>query len=190
MVYPLYSSDLLPCDFWLFPHLKTTLSFAYTSVPLMRCAIRVWCVNGTRLINFSRTWDEQRTPNAWRCIQFSLCSCKKPTNFSLRWMVCELFANGAAQVRSPIHTYGHLVREQFANYSARLCIRDFTRTPVWEGFGAVECSSYVLQCHSKGQFPENLPPALRRTAMGLYCQRWLLFWKRNSCNLWWFRINR
>ncbi len=52
-----------------------------------------------------------------RRIQFSLCSRKKPTNFGSQRMVCEPFADGAAQVRSPVHTYAHLVREPFANGS-------------------------------------------------------------------------
>ncbi len=64
------------------------------------------------------------------------------------------------------------------------------RTLVWEGFGAVECFLNVPQCHSKSRFLENLPPALGTTATGLHCQQWPLFLKRNSCNLWWFRINR
>ncbi len=48
-----------------------------------------------------------------RRIQFSLYSGKKPTNFGSQQTVCELFADGAAQVRSPIHTYAHLVCEPF-----------------------------------------------------------------------------
>ncbi len=68
---------------------------------------------GVWLINFLRTCGEQRTPGAWRRIQFSLCSHKKPTNFGLRRMVWEPFADSAAQVHSPIHTYTHLVREPF-----------------------------------------------------------------------------
>ncbi len=40
------------------------LSFVYLSAPLMRCAIRVQCVGGVQLINFLRTWGEQRTPGA------------------------------------------------------------------------------------------------------------------------------
>ncbi len=50
-----------------------------------------------------------------RRIQFALCSRKKPTNFGLRRMVCEPFADGSAQVRSPIHTYVHLVRKPFVS---------------------------------------------------------------------------
>ncbi len=60
-----------------------------------------------------------------RCIQFSLCSRKKPTNFSSWRIVCEPFTDGAAQIRSPIHTYAHLIREWFVNHSARLCVWGF-----------------------------------------------------------------
>ncbi len=91
------------------------------------CAtVRMGQVSGARLLNFPQTWGEQRTPNAWRCIQFSLCSRKKPTNFSSRQMVCEPFADGAVQVHSPIHIYAHLVREPFANHSA--CTGNITQT--------------------------------------------------------------
>ncbi len=48
-----------------------------------------------------------------RRTQFSLCSRKKLTNFGLQQTVCEPFADGAAQVRSSVHTYAHLVREPF-----------------------------------------------------------------------------
>ncbi len=106
----------------------------------------MWCGSGARLINFPRTWGEQMTnfpwtwgeqrtlvrgKDIWR-IQFSLCSRKEPTNFSSQWTVCEPFAEDAAQVRSPVHTYLHLVREWFSlvcewfgNHLARLCIRGF-----------------------------------------------------------------
>ncbi len=47
------------------------------------------------------------------------------------------------------------------------------RTPVWEGFGAVQCCTDV---------PQNLTPALGTMATGLHCQQWPLFWKGNSCN--------
>ncbi len=42
------------------------LNLVYTSAPLTCWAIRVWCIFGTRLINFLRTWGEQRTPSAWK----------------------------------------------------------------------------------------------------------------------------
>ncbi len=38
---------------------------------------------------------------------------QKPTNFGLWRTVCEPFADCAAQVRSPIHTYAHLVGGPF-----------------------------------------------------------------------------
>ncbi len=49
--------------------------------------------------------------------QFPLYSSKKPTNFSLRHTVCELFEYDAAHVRSPIHTYVHLVCEPFGSHA-------------------------------------------------------------------------
>ncbi len=101
----------------------------------MRCAIRVRRIFGARLINFPQSWGEQRTPGT----SSSLCvHAKKRTNIGLWRMVCEPFANGAAQVHSPVHTYAHLVhellvanrlsqtvRERFANHSACSCIRGF-----------------------------------------------------------------
>ncbi len=52
----------------------------------------------------------ERTPDA----SSSLCvHAKKMTNFSSRQTVCKLFADSAAHVRSPIHTYAHLVYELF-----------------------------------------------------------------------------
>ncbi len=50
-----------------------------------------------------------------RCIQFSLCSRKKLTNFGSQRMVVEPFADGAAQVRSPVYTYVHLFCKLFAS---------------------------------------------------------------------------
>ncbi len=107
-------------------HQAFTLNLLYTSAPLTRCAVCVRRVFGPWLINFSRTWGEQRTPGAaWkgqpmhgkdtRHIQFSLCSHTNPTNFGLRRTVYKPFADGAVQVCSPIHTYAHLVCKQFAS---------------------------------------------------------------------------
>ncbi len=45
----------------------------------------------------------------------------------LRRIVCELFVDGAAQVRSPVHTYVHLVREPFAS-----SLRTIWRARVYE----------------------------------------------------------
>ncbi len=45
--------------------------------------------------------------------QSSLCLWKNPTNFRLHRTVCEPFADGSTQVRSPIPTYAHLVSEPF-----------------------------------------------------------------------------
>ncbi len=104
------------------------LSFVYTSALLTHCAIRVRCISGVQLINFLRTWGEQRIPGAWRRIQFSSCLRKKPINFSSQRTVYKPFADGAAQVRSPIHTYTHLVCERFANHLVRSCIRGLTWT--------------------------------------------------------------
>ncbi len=52
-----------------------------------------------------------------RHIQFSLCLRKKPTYFSSWRMVYKLFADGAAQVRSPVHT----TRIWFANCPRAVC---------------------------------------------------------------------
>ncbi len=101
-------------------------SFVHTSAPLTHWAVWVRRVSGLQLINFPQTWGEQRTlvhGKDSRRIQLSLCSWKKPTNFGSQRTVCELFGDDAAQVRSPIHTYTHLVRERFANHSARSCIQ-------------------------------------------------------------------
>ncbi len=48
-------------------------------------------------------------------------------------MVCELFADGAVQVRSPIHTYAHLVCELITSG----CIQDFTlaHNHIWHSVG-------------------------------------------------------
>ncbi len=42
------------------------LNLVYMSAPLTRCAVCVRWVFGVRLINFPRTWGEQRTPGAWK----------------------------------------------------------------------------------------------------------------------------
>ncbi len=41
------------------------LNLVHTSAPLTRCVIRMQHVFGARLINFPRTWGEQRTSGAW-----------------------------------------------------------------------------------------------------------------------------
>ncbi len=106
-----------------------TYNFVYTSAPLTCCAICVRRVSGTRLINFPLTWGDQRTLGAWRRIQFSLCSCKKPSHFGSQRMVCEPFANGAVYVCSPVHIYTHLVREPFAS-----SLRTIWRARVYEAY--------------------------------------------------------
>ncbi len=54
-----------------------------------------------------------------RCWKISMFSkhhpTLKPTNFGLWRTVCEPFADAAAGVRRPVHTYMHLVREPFAS---------------------------------------------------------------------------
>ncbi len=84
----------------------------YTRARRLRAALFVW---GARLINFPRTWGEQRTHGAWKGrASSSFCvRAKKPTNFDSWWMVCEPFTDGAVQVRSPVYTYMHLVCEPF-----------------------------------------------------------------------------
>ncbi len=58
----------------------------------------------------------------------SLCvRAKKPTNFGLWRMVCKPFVDNTAQVRSPVHTYAHLVRKPFASG-----LRTILRTCVYE----------------------------------------------------------
>ncbi len=69
-----------------------------------------------------------------RRIQFSLCSHKKPTNFSLWRKVCEPFVDGAAQVHSPVHIYTHLVCKLFV--SSSLTIRC---APVYEVLDVLSC---------------------------------------------------
>ncbi len=72
------------------------------------------------LINLPWTWGEQRTPGAWKgqpVHPVLFVFAQKPTNFGLQQTVCEPFADGAAQVRSPVHTYAHLVCEPFASGS-------------------------------------------------------------------------
>ncbi len=98
-------------------YINNLLSFVYTSTPLTRWDIRVRRISDAWLINFPRTWGEQRTPNARGRIQFPLCSRKKLTNFGLWRTVCKSFVDCAAQVRSPVHTYSHLVCEPFASGS-------------------------------------------------------------------------
>ncbi len=39
-------------------------NLVYTSAPLTRCAVRILRIFGAWLINFLRTWGEQRTPGA------------------------------------------------------------------------------------------------------------------------------
>ncbi len=107
---PILSPNILQCSQ---TYCAIILSFVYTSAPLMRCTVRMRRISGARLINFPQTLGEQRTPNAWGRIQFSLSLHKKLTNFGSQRAVCKLFADGAAQVCSPIQTYEHLVREPF-----------------------------------------------------------------------------
>ncbi len=89
-----------------------------------------------------------------RHIQFSLCSHKRPTNFGSRWMVCEPFADGAAQVCSPIHTYRNLVRKPFASG-----LRTIRRARVYEAlyFGL----TFVYDCRQMSEYrPITLPTSL------------------------------
>ncbi len=113
-----------------------------------RAAYTLHRLRAVWLINFPWTWGEQRTPGAWRRIQFSSCLRKKPTNFGSRWTVCELFADGAAQVRSPIHRYAHLVHKPFT--SGLWTIR---RTCVYEALSILfVCNFDALKCVSHLQY--------------------------------------
>ncbi len=94
-----------------------SLNLVYTSA-LTHCAILVQLVFDARLINFLRTWGERRTPSAWKghlAHPVLFVFAQKPTNFGSRRTVCELFVDGAAQVRSLIHTYAYLVHEPFTS---------------------------------------------------------------------------
>ncbi len=102
------------------------LSFVYTSAPLTRCALRMWRASSARLINFLRTWGEQRTPGEWK---------GHPTHpvlfvFALRTDKFLFVANGMRticgwrctdlQSRPHICAFGsRTIRERFVNHSAR-----------------------------------------------------------------------
>ncbi len=53
-------------------------------------------------------------------------------------MVCELFADGAAQIRSPIRTYVYLVREPFASG-----LQTIRRAYVYEALGLPSKTRFV-----------------------------------------------
>ncbi len=52
-------------------------------------------------------FTNMKNPSTWHA-KFSKCLCKKPTNSSSGWMVCEPYADGAVHVHNPIHMYTHL----------------------------------------------------------------------------------
>ncbi len=82
------------------------------------CAALFEC--GVQSINFLRTWGEERTPGAWRCIQFSLCSRKKTNKF---WVV----ANSMRTIR----------KQRSADLQSRPNIRAFGLRTIHESFGAL-----------------------------------------------------
>ncbi len=68
-----------------------------------------WFANSLRKVRGKLIFCEPEANMGQPALQFPLCLCKKWTNFGSQPMVCELFADSAAQVRNPIHTYAHLV---------------------------------------------------------------------------------
>ncbi len=67
-------------------------------------------------------------------------------------MVCKPFADGAAQVHSPVHTYAHLVREPFVSGSRTIqhtrvyeaLSRSHSGTPFRDVFSII--GSTISQC--------------------------------------------
>ncbi len=127
------------------------LNLVYSSAPLTCWAIRVWRVFGTRLINFPRTWGEQRTPGAWKkhpAHPVLFVFAKKLTNFDSRRMVCEPFADSAAQVCSPIHIYAHLVREPFGALVYTRLNSPYRGTAFLTAHAALKIKSTHLSIHT------------------------------------------
>ncbi len=95
----------------------------YTSVPLTCCTIRVRHVFDVQLINFTRTWGEQRTPGAWKrhlAHPVLFVFAQNPTNFGLWQMVCEPFAwhSTGSQSRSHICAFGSRTIQRACVYKA------------------------------------------------------------------------
>ncbi len=101
------------------------LRFVYTSVPLMHCAVRMRHVTGTRLINLSRTWGEQRTTSARKRhlahpVLFVFTQKTDKFQFVVNGMrTVRRRRRPSLQSRPHIRTFG-------ANNSARSSIRGFT----------------------------------------------------------------
>ncbi len=106
-----------------------TLSFVYTDYSLRRSrAARIWRAINSFSANLRRAKDTRCMERMTRRIQFYLCSQKKLTNFGSQRMVCELFADGAAQVRSLVYTDANLVRKPCALMYTRLYL--FNKHPL------------------------------------------------------------
>ncbi len=65
----------------------------------------------------------ERTPSVSIFFVFA----PKLTNFGSRRTVCEPFADGTAQVCSPVHTYAHLVREPFGTLMYTMLYRSVVK---------------------------------------------------------------
>ncbi len=117
--------------------------------------------------------------------------CKEATHLKKGWMLHQDNAQPhvAKEVTAFLQKYNTEVMVH-PPYSPYLSPCDFWLFPRLKKALRGQCCSDVPQCHFKGRFPENPPLALGTMATGLQCQRWPLFWKRNSCNLWWLRINQ
>ncbi len=94
------------------------------SAPLTHCAICARRVFGARLINFLRTWGEQRTPGAWKghpAYPVLFVFAQKTDKF-------QFTANGMNHLRMAQRRFAvpstHM-RIWFANHSPHLCMRGY-----------------------------------------------------------------
>ncbi len=130
-----------------------TISFVYTSAPLTHCIICMQRISGTRLINFPRTWGEQRTPNAWSRIQFSLCSCKN-RQISVR---SERYAKCSQMVQHRFAILSSHMRIWFANRSQAVhkpfCALVYTRLYIFQVYHCVPwgCATVNLTWYTMAQ---------------------------------------
>ncbi len=102
----------------------------------MRCAVRMWYVSGVWFINFTWTWGEQRTPDAWKehpAHPVFFMFAQKTNKFwfavnGIMWIVCG-WCSAGSESHPHIRAFGlRTICEWFANHLARLCIRGFRST--------------------------------------------------------------
>ncbi len=129
----------------------------------MRCAVSVRCISGAWLINFPRTWDEPRTPGAWKGhpahpVLFVFVQKTDKFWFEVNGTrTVHRLRSAGSQCRPHIYSFGsRTVCWRFVNHLAPSCIQGFMLFLRFVNFFHFRHSTHNILSNYLKFYPERL----------------------------------